>query len=76
MALSLEDNVRSEAVTSALQVLERLACDSPATLKVLLEDDQLRKSFLSSMERLIPKLENPTEASQRLFYNVKSIQSY
>ncbi|KAI6080763.1 S-adenosyl-L-methionine-dependent methyltransferase [Hypoxylon rubiginosum] len=54
---------------SAVSLLERLVIDPSAITSELRSDDQLRKRLLSAIQKLVPELETPVEACQRVLYN-------
>ncbi|KAI1808901.1 S-adenosyl-L-methionine-dependent methyltransferase [Daldinia bambusicola] len=57
------------SLDSTVLLLERLASNPSSTLPDILSKDQLRKRLLIAIQKLVPELETPEEACQRILYN-------
>ncbi|KAI1400582.1 S-adenosyl-L-methionine-dependent methyltransferase [Hypoxylon fuscum] len=61
--------LKKETLDATVLFLERLSANPSAIPADLRADDQLRKRFLSAIQKLVPELETAAESSQRLLYN-------
>ncbi|KAI1778631.1 S-adenosyl-L-methionine-dependent methyltransferase [Hypoxylon cercidicola] len=57
------------SLDSTVSLLEELTTDPSAIPSELRSDDQLRKRLISAIQKLIPELETPAEACQRVLYH-------
>ncbi|KAI1394294.1 S-adenosyl-L-methionine-dependent methyltransferase [Hypoxylon trugodes] len=62
-------SIQTVSLESTVSLLEQLASSPPTTTAGLHTDDQLRKRFLLAIQKLVPELETPAEACQRVLYN-------
>ncbi|KAK6950700.1 hypothetical protein Daesc_007225 [Daldinia eschscholtzii] len=58
------------SLDSTVQFLEQLVSNPTSTLPDVLAKDQLRKRLLLAIQKLVPELETPEEACQRILYNL------
>ncbi|KAI8957077.1 S-adenosyl-L-methionine-dependent methyltransferase [Daldinia sp. FL1419] len=59
----------ADCLDSTVLFLEKLASDPSSLSSDILSKNQLRKRFLLAIQELIPELETPEEACQRILYN-------
>ncbi|OTB10666.1 hypothetical protein K445DRAFT_322790 [Daldinia sp. EC12] len=57
------------SLDSTVQFLEQLVSNPTSTLPDVLAKGQLRKRLLLAIQKLVPELETPEEACQRILYN-------
>lgn len=61
------------SLESTVVFLEKLASDPSSITSDVLSEDHLRKRLLLVIQKLVPELETPEEACQRILYNVSSL---
>ncbi|KAI5861161.1 S-adenosyl-L-methionine-dependent methyltransferase [Durotheca rogersii] len=70
VALAADPRMTQEVkLSSAVSLLEGLAAHPSGIPAAIDADDQLRKRLLAVVQKLVPELETPAEASQRILYN-------
>ncbi|OTB00849.1 hypothetical protein M426DRAFT_323961 [Hypoxylon sp. CI-4A] len=65
----------TRTLESTVTILERLAAAPQDAIANIRADSPLRTRFLSALQKLIPELETPAEASQRLLYSTLELSA-